>query len=83
MKSLLRYYLLFLVLPFLVIFLILKFDIFDKYSFIIPISFYVLIYRPLIDYYRLKSKGVAVKSILSMLNPYYTIKYFKILYFNL
>jgi len=48
-------------------------------GFIISLAMYVLIYRPVTDYYRLKSKGIDIK-FGEIYNPSVKSKYFKALY---
>ncbi len=80
MKNLAVYYLEVLF-PFIIILILFKSD----YSFVAVISLliYAALYRPLIDYQRLKSKGVVNESFWKLYIPLFRIKYFKQLYTNI
>ena len=80
MKNLIFYYLL-IVTPFLAI-LFLGRDIMDSTQFTIALLTYVLIYRPVTDYYRLKAvTGFKGDKLLTLVIPFYGhFKYFKELY---
>jgi hypothetical protein len=55
---------------------------YGRISLIIGLLIYLVVYRPIVDFYRLQSKGVdiSLKDIYLKIFFYYHIKYFKKLY---
>jgi len=78
MKNILIYYVL-IFLP--LIFLIYVAYTYNNILFFILLSLYVLIYRPIIDFKRLKIKGVDI-NFFKLYNPIVYLKYFKELYLS-
>ncbi len=79
MRKLLIYYML-IIFPFVLI--LLKQGYLSSTNFVFLLFAYCFICRPIIDYYRIKSKSITINFKEIILNPFYVSKYFKTLYFN-
>ena len=78
MKSKLIFYSLSMLVPFLIGFYIIN-KVENNFYFLYFILFYGLIYRPIIDFLRLKAKGENVRLILFFV-PFYSLKWFSKIY---
>lgn len=80
MKKLILYFLS-IILPVILILTLKNEGIFNDVTFIFVCFVYLILYRPIVDYFRLVDKGLISKNqFLSLFNPGTTFKYFKDLF---
>lgn len=79
MKQLITFYILILLPLFFIFYIIPKLGLGSTW-FLVALSIYCLIYRPVVDYQRLKGRGIVRESFWKLYIPLFRFRYFKELY---